>query len=200
MTRVSWVALVLSCAAGAIASAQEPPVTSPVEALRRGGLVIVMRHASSPRELPDEVTANRDNVSRERQLDQVGRDTATAMGRAVRRLNIPIGVVLSSPTYRALETVKSIGIVDPRPVVELGDGGQSMAGVTDAQAAWLRAKVTEAPAPGRNTLIVTHSPNLSRAFPEWSAVADGESVVVRPKGTAFEIVGRIPIDRWPQLK
>lgn len=40
-----------------------------VAALREGGYVIVMRHASSPREEPDERTANADNVNRERQLD-----------------------------------------------------------------------------------------------------------------------------------
>src|SRR5665213_3607121 len=44
-----------------------------VKALRQGGYVIVMRHASSPREVPDQKIANADNVNRERQLDEAGR-------------------------------------------------------------------------------------------------------------------------------
>ena len=73
------------------------------KALQKGGYIIVMRHASSPREAPDKQTANPDNVKPERQLDQEGRTSATAMGKALRELKIPIGDVLSSPTYRALE-------------------------------------------------------------------------------------------------
>src|ERR1039457_3284734 len=76
-----------------------------VKALRQGGYVIVMRHASSPREVPDKQTANPDNLKPERQLDEIGRTTAAAMGKALRDLKIPIGEVYSSPTYRALETV-----------------------------------------------------------------------------------------------
>src|SRR5499427_3466980 len=77
-----------------------------VKALQKGGYVLVMRHASSPREVPDKQAANPDNSKPERQLDEVGRGTAIAMGKALRDLKIPIGNVLSSPTYRALETVR----------------------------------------------------------------------------------------------
>jgi phosphohistidine phosphatase SixA len=199
MKRLIVTALVTVAAVGA-ASAQDTSDAQLVEALRRGGLVIVMRHASSPREQPDAATANPDNTTRERQLDRTGRDTATAMGAALRALKIPVGAVLTSPTYRARETVKYIGLSNPTAATELGDGGQSMAGASEAQAAWLRTRAATRPAAGTNTLIVTHSPNLTSAFPAWGAVADGESVVVRPDGTSFEIVGRIPIERWPSLK
>ena len=43
-----------------------------VASLRQGGCVLVMRHASSPREAPDRQTANSDNVKMERQLDERG--------------------------------------------------------------------------------------------------------------------------------
>lgn len=55
-----------------------------VDALRRGGYVIVMRHASSPCDTPDARTAHADNVDRERQLDDAGRLSAAAFGRGVR--------------------------------------------------------------------------------------------------------------------
>src|SRR5580700_8592874 len=76
-----------------------------VKALRQGGYVIVMRHASSPREAPDRQIANADNVNLERQLDEAGRASAIALGSALGQLKIPIGEVFTSPTYRALETV-----------------------------------------------------------------------------------------------
>jgi hypothetical protein len=127
--------------------AQEHEAQKLVTELQSGGYVLVMRHASSPRQAPTSATANPDNSKLERQLDHAGREGATAMGDA------------------------------------------------------LRAKVTEVPRSG-NTLLVTHQPNLSRAFPDWGAtVMDGETVVVHPDGKGgFAVTGRIRIEDWPQLK
>ncbi len=184
-----------------VADAQSLSSSELVAALRRGGYVLVMRHASSPREAPNKETANADNRKLERQLDEAGRTGATAMGQALRGLKIPIGAVFTSPTYRALETVKFAQLANATRIVQLGDGGQSMQGVAEAQAAWLRAKVTQAPTRG-NTIVVTHMPNLARAFSEWgSGVSDGETVVLRPdeKGGAT-LVGRVKIEEWSRLR
>jgi hypothetical protein len=67
---------------------------------------------------------------------------------------------------------------------------------TDAQADWLRTRVNQLPA-GTSTIIVTHMPNISRAFAAWGAVGDGEAVIV---GAGGRVVGRIKIDEWPRLK
>jgi len=171
-----------------------------VTALRDGGYVIVMRHASSPRETPDKQAANPDNVKLERQLDATGRAGATAMGQAFIDLKIPIGEVFTSPTYRAMETVRLAKLPNPQPREELGDGGQSMQGTSVSQGAWLKEKVTR-PTTGTNIVIVTHMPNLALAFPEWGAVADGEAVVLRPDGKGgATIVARIKIEDWSRLR
>ena len=191
-------ALVLVAAAAHAQTLSGPAL---VKALQQGGYVIVMRHTSSPREAPAKAAANPDNVNAERQLDQEGRDTAIAMGQALRDLKIPIGDVLSSPTYRALETVKYARLGTARTFAELGDNGQSMSGGTAAQAAWLRMRVTQFPS-GANTVVVTHFPNLTGAFPQWAAgVADGEALVLGPdgKGGAM-LVARVKIDEWTKLK
>jgi phosphohistidine phosphatase SixA len=186
--------------AAGVSSAQTGPSPGLVAALQKGGYVLVMRHASSPREVPTAATANPDNPKLERQLDQPGRTGATEMGQALRALKIPIGDVFSSPTYRALETVKFAQLGNAMPVNELGDRGQSMQGIGEADAAWLRAKAAQAPSRG-NTFIVTHMPNLTAAFPAWGAVADGEAVVVRPDGKGgTTVAGRIKIEEWPRLK
>jgi phosphohistidine phosphatase SixA len=171
-----------------------------LQALRKGGYVIVMRHTSSPRDVPDKKSANPDNTKPERQLDAEGRATATAMGKALRDLKIPIGEVFTSPTYRALETVRYAQLGTPHPVEELGDNGQSMQGGTEAQAAWLRQKVTQFPS-GTNTILVTHFPNIRGAFPQLTDVADGEALVYGPDGKGgAALLARIKIDQWAGLR
>lgn len=170
--------------------------------LRAGGYVIVMRHASSPRTPPDPGQADPDNIQLERQLDEPGRASARAMGAALRRLRIPIGRVLSSPTFRALQTVRLAQLAPPKTYVQLGDAGQSMRpDATGARAVWLRAKVAEHPAAGTNTFIVTHFPNINEAFADAAAgLGDGEALVFHPDGHgAASFVGRVKIEDWPRL-
>jgi phosphohistidine phosphatase SixA len=173
-----------------------------VLALRAGGYVIVMRHASSPPTPPDPAQADADNVQHERQLDEAGRTSARAMGEALRRLRIPVGQVLSSPTYRALDTVRLAQLGQPKTYSELGDAGQTMqADPSGRRAAWLRAKVAESPPAGANTIIVTHSPNVIEAFgKDATELAEGEALVFRPDGRGrASLVGRIKISDWPRL-
>ena len=102
-----------------------------VKSLQAGGHVIVMRHASSPNEIPK--TPNPDNTPPQRQLDEIGRTTTTAMGEALRRLKVPIGEVMTSPTYRARETARRIGFQNPKSANELGEGSGSMQAVSKEQ-------------------------------------------------------------------
>jgi phosphohistidine phosphatase SixA len=176
--------------------------TSLVRHLRQGGYVLLMRHAHSPSAPPHRSMANPDNVNLERQLDEVGRETARSMGQAIKKLRIPVGAVLSSPTYRALETVRLAGLGHPQTFPQLGDGGQSM--MRDAvtgEAAWLRTKVSEPPKAGSNTVIVTHMPNIQAAFPqEATGLADGEALVFRPSGQGqADLISRVKIEDWPKL-
>jgi phosphohistidine phosphatase SixA len=171
-------------------------------AIRTGGYVILMRHASSARNPPDAGTANADNPIRERQLDEVGRSSAQALGEALRQLRVPIGQVLSSRTYRALETIKFAKLGPATTFPQLGDSGQSMiSDKSGARGAWLRAKTAESPAPGKNTLIVTHYPNILEAYPRDSVgLADGEALILHPDGRgAAQLFARIRIDEWSHL-
>jgi phosphohistidine phosphatase SixA len=183
---------------GATASAQVVARDDLAAALREGGYVIVMRHASAPRALPDETTANPDNVNRERQLDEAGRRDATAMGAALRDAEIPVSEVLSSPTYRAVETGRRMGMSDIRLVDELSNEGMRESG--EALAEWLRANV-EMPPVGGNRLLITHGPNVSGAFPDDAAgMEEGEALIFQPAGDANAmIVARLRITDWADL-
>jgi phosphohistidine phosphatase SixA len=167
-----------------------------IKSLQAGGHVIVMRHASSPRDVPP--NPNADNVPPERQLDEKGRSAATAMGDALRRLKIPLGEVMTSPTYRARETARLARLPNPRSATELGEGPQSMQGaVAPAQTEWLQKKVTEFRR-GTNTVLLTHVPNITAAFPgETPAAVEGEAFVFGPDGKGgARVVGRIKIEEW----
>jgi phosphohistidine phosphatase SixA len=149
--------LALSFALFGVAVAE--PLSKPalLASLRHGGLIILMRHASAPTVAPDAAHANKDNASAERQLDDSGVASARAMGEALRRLRIPIGSVLSSPTYRALETVKYAQLGKAVTLPELADGGASMqADPTGSHARSLTALADKAPTRGTDTVIITH--------------------------------------------
>jgi phosphohistidine phosphatase SixA len=191
--------LLALCAAGGDASLTGRDLT---RALQQGGYVILMRHASSPLIPPDPAQAAPDNLHHERQLDEVGRTSARALGDAFHRLRIPIGQVLSSPTYRALETARLADVGAAQSNAQLGDSGQSMAAdPTGTRGAWLRGEVAQVPNAGTNTLIITHAPNIKEAFPTESAnLEDGEALIFRPDAHGHaSLVARVKIQDWPRL-
>ena len=195
--RGTCVALLIACLVG-VSGAQTPPVPALITSLQAGGYVIVMRHASSPRDVPP--NPNPDNVPPERQLDEKGRTTTSAMGDALRRLKIPIGEVMTSPTYRARETARLARLLNPKPVPELGEGAGTMQAVSPAQTEWLLKKVKEFPR-GTNTVLITHVPNITAAFPDATpAAVEGEALVFGPDGKGgARLVGRIKIEEWPSF-
>jgi len=186
--------------AAGIADTQQLQGKALVRALRRGGYVIVMRHASSPQSPPTKENADSQNSHLERQLDENGRAMATVFGNALRSLKIPVGQVLSSPTYRALETAQYAQLPTPRTVPELGDNGRSMQNSNESQSAWLQKQVAEFPR-GSNTIIITHQPNIAAAFPQWSVnLSDGEALIFGSDGKGgAKLIARVKIDAWSKL-
>jgi phosphohistidine phosphatase SixA len=185
--------------------AQDTPARSGdaalVQALRAGGLVLVMRHANSPRELPTARTATPGNTKLERQLDDAGVRAATTVGEGLLAVRVPIGRVLSSPTFRTLETARLAKLPGVTAVEELGENARSMAGITEAQAKWLRAQAATRPGTG-NTVLITHQPNVATAFPAWGEmVTEGEIIALRPDGRGGStVVGRIRVEDWARLR
>jgi phosphohistidine phosphatase SixA len=123
------------------------------------------------------------------------------MGEAIRRLRIPIGEVLTSPTYRARETARLAGLPNPRSAEELGEIPGPMLPASKAQTDWLQKKARDLPR-GTNTVLVTHVPNVSAAFPDaLPAVDQGEALVFGPDGKGgVRLAGRIKIEEWSALQ
>ena len=165
-----------------------------VTALQEGGHVIVMRHASSPRQAPDAERANAGNANLERQLDANGRETAKTMGESLQRLGIPVEAVLSSPAYRSVETGREMGFGEVTLVAELSNEG-----IMAVNGAWLAENVTMG-TDGGNRILITHGPNIRSAFPEAATGMDeGESWIFRPSDNGAELLGRLKIESWNNL-
>jgi phosphohistidine phosphatase SixA len=196
---LKWLVLAFALAAGMPASAQMVSGPALMNALRQGGYVLVMRHASSPAMPPAKEAADPENVKLERQLDSMGKDSARAMGEAMKTLRIPVGDVFASPTFRVQQTVKLAALGNARIAPELGEDAAGMQGNTEAaRTAWLKAKVAEAPRAGTNMVLVTHSPNITAAF--GVNAAEGETVIFHPDGHGgTQQVARLQIGDWPAL-
>ena len=189
----SLVLLVAAC--GAV---DEPEMVRPlvgaelVEALRDGGHVLYLRHTETPEDGTDEPGSLGD-CSRQRNLNNAGRADARALGEAVRALDVPVGEVLASPYCRTVETaelafgraVTEDGLLTPTP--------DTRGRTTRA----LRELLSTEPEDGKNTVLVGHLTNLrllSTATPD-----EGETVVLRPDGEGFLLVGSVPPQGWQEL-
>ena len=187
---------------GAYAHAEMMSGKPLVEALKKGGYVLIMRHASSPMTLPTKATADPGNDQLERQLDQAGKTSAEAMGKAIRALHIPLVDAIASPAFRARETARLAGFSKIMTFRELGEGEKGMhAKISDKQAEWLRKRAEELPPKGTDTLVVTHTPNIKAAFGDEAAgIASGEALVFKPDGKGqTKLVARIKMGDWPTL-
>ena len=190
-------ALMVVGLAGSAKAQMLVPGSNLINGLRQGGFVLVMRHANSPAQPPAKGAADPENVKLERQLDQTGRADAQKLGAAMRALRIPVGEVFSSPTYRALQTIKLAGFGQPRIFADLDENAAGMAAnVESARVAWLKSKIGETPRAGTNTIIVTHAPNIKDTFDVDAAA--GEAIVFKPDGKGgAQPVARIKVGEWP---
>ena len=82
-----------------------PAADSGWEALRAPGSVVVLRHSYAPGSF-DPPDARLDDCSTQRNLDETGRAQARRIGEAFRQHGIAVGLVLSSPRCRCLDTAR----------------------------------------------------------------------------------------------
>jgi broad specificity phosphatase PhoE len=75
------------------------------EALRTPGAVVVLRHSYAPGSF-DPPDSRLDDCSTQRNLDESGRAQARRVGEAFRQQGIAVGVILSSPRCRCLDTAR----------------------------------------------------------------------------------------------
>jgi broad specificity phosphatase PhoE len=170
-----------------------------VNALRGGGYVIVFRHGATNRDQADTDPLNPGNVAKQRLLSDKGREVAQQVGAAYRKLGIPLGEVYTSVFNRAVETGKLVSGHDVVSTLDFTEGGLVVTPIeNDRRAEALKKIAATKPAPGKNTLIVTHKPNILDAFgKDWFEVREGEATVFRPDGSGKAVpVARVQAADW----
>lgn len=196
---VGWLLLLVLALGTGAAAAQGADLGELAARLRAGGHVIVFRHGATNRDQADTDPLHPSNVASQRRLSDAGRDVARQVGQAFRKLGIPIGRTFTSQFDRAVETGRPIGQGEVTTTVDLTEGGLVVSPIeNDRRAAALKAMAAAPPEPGRNTLIVTHKPNILDAFGrDWFEVREGEASIFEPDGTGFaRLVARVQAADW----
>jgi broad specificity phosphatase PhoE len=94
-------------------------------ALKQGGHVMVFRHGATNRDMADTDPLNVDdpnNVTKQRQLSERGRQVAHDINGAFKTLQIPIGAVYTSKFYRAVETGRLISGKEVTATADISEG------------------------------------------------------------------------------
>jgi len=184
------------------ATAQTTDLKSLVASMQQGGYVIVFRHGATNRDQADTDPLNLDNVAKQRQLSEQGRQVARDVGAAFKSLQIPLGKVYTSRFYRAVETGKLVSGKEVTPLADISEGGLVVTPIeNDRRTEALRKLIATLPERGANTLIVSHKPNIVDALgKDWFDVKEGEASVFRPDGGGkYVLAGKLQAVQWLEL-
>lgn len=152
-----------------------------LERLRAGGLVLFVRHfhkampegsRDALRKRHEDLTpADLADCQQQHLLSDFGAARAREVGEAVRALGIPIGVVLSSPYCRCLDSARALAGREPDAVhMELGSR------LPSSGTRGLEALLEKVPEGGRNTWIFGHGDATT-----WTSyLPEGGALVFEP--------------------
>jgi phosphohistidine phosphatase SixA len=199
--------LVLTLSAPGLAQvpvSQESVIRDPnqlVQLLRAGGYNIVVRHGATFSDQADTDPFNFDNVAKQRNLNDKGKQLAKAFGEAIRRLALPVGEVYTSKFNRAYETAVLAGFRDIEPTLDLTEGGLVVTpDENNRRAEAFRKMLAQVPDKGKNNFLITHKPNIVDALgKDWFDVKEGEASIFKPEGGKYRLLARVQMEDWPKL-
>ena len=158
--------------------------------LRRGGNVILMRHASTLPGPGDPPGLRLDDCSTQRNLSDAGRDEARRIGERLKRERVPVAKVYTSPWCRCRDTAMlAFGkSEDWTPLASVFDAPDRDREYTESVRK--RIGTYSSREMKGNVVMVTHNVNIASLTK--LSVAPGEMVVVRPDGCCgLRVVGRL---------
>jgi phosphohistidine phosphatase SixA len=195
---ISLLALATGCAAWPFGRPRQPadPVAL-VDALRAGGYVVYLRHTNTEFWHGDAARVVLEDCATQRNLSDAGREQARAIGVGMARLLVPVGEVRSSPYCRCAETAR---LAFDRVLLDTDlatlDGAD--AAQRDKRETALRRLLSTRPAPGTNTVLVSHLDNFVAV--DGAKLGAGEAAVVRPLPEGgFQLIARVPADAWSTM-
>jgi phosphohistidine phosphatase SixA len=159
-------------------------------ALRAGGHVALIRHASTEPGLGDPKGYRLDDCATQRNLSAPGREESRAIGERFRREGVTVGKVYTSPWCRCRDTAtEAFGKTeDWEALGSFFDEPHREPGLTERVKQRIGGYSTRRP---RGTVVmVTHNVNIA-ALTKLS-VGTGDIVVVRPDGCCgLKVVGQV---------
>jgi phosphohistidine phosphatase SixA len=194
-----WCAAVLLAFFAVCTYAQTIDMKTLVGALQQGGYVIVFRHGATNREQADTDPLHHDNIAQQRLLSAKGKEVAQQVGEAFKALGIPLGEVYTSKFNRVVETGKLVSGSDVTSTLDITEGGLVVTPIeNDRRAEALKKMAGTVPEVGKNTLIVTHKPNIIDAFgKDWFEVKEGEASIFKPDSAGKAVlVARVQAVDW----
>jgi broad specificity phosphatase PhoE len=194
----------LSAMLAVATSTRSPAAASDQEiaqALRTGGLVIVLRHGATFADKADTDPLNFDNIAAQRNLNDKGKMLAKQFGDSLHQVGVPVGKVYTSKYNRGYETAVLAGFKDIEKTADLTEGGLvASPNENNRRAEAFRALLATPPQAGTNTILVTHYPNIIAALgKDWFDVKEGEASIFRPENGSYKLLARIQMDEWPRI-
>ncbi|HEY6897591.1 MAG TPA: histidine phosphatase family protein [Rhodocyclaceae bacterium] len=183
------------------AEAAEPPLVplnQVLEELRQGGLVIYLRHTATDTSPASSNPEDSANCETQRKLSPQGHNDAVLIGKAIKALRIPIDKVIAGPYCRTRDTAQlAFGsyVTNPDLAFVLGTDIKE----TQRRAEALRRLLATPPAPGSNTVLISHSANLFEAAGIF-AKPEGAAYVFRPQAEGrFVPLARVLPEDWGEV-
>jgi len=189
-------------------STQAPPLAGSIgetqilaEALRAGGYVILVRHGATFSNQADTDPFNLADPTKQRNLNDKGKELAKAFGAAIRSAGVPIGEVYTSQFNRAYETAVLAGFKDIETTADLSEGGLVVTpDENNRRAKALRDLLAKAPDKGKNNILITHKPNIVDALgKDWFDAKEGEASIFKPDGGKYGLIVRVQMEDWPKI-
>ena len=159
--------------------------------LQQGGQVLFIRHATTTPGVGDPEGFRLNDCRTQRNLSEAGRAEAKRLGEALRKRQVAVGEVLSSPWCRCIDTGElAFGRVDQRWTALGNLFGRSEA--AQAQVREMRARVSAYK--GKPNLVLLSHGSTAVALTGVSP-AQAEIIVLTPLGgEKFRVAGRLKAD------
>ncbi|KST61884.1 hypothetical protein BC008_07415 [Mastigocoleus testarum BC008] len=171
-----------------------------LNALKKGGYVIYIRHTQTEKDYADQVKAVMGNCSTQRVLSEVGWKQAKSIGEAFRKYDIPVNKVISSQYCRAWQTADlAFGRYEKNGDLNFPKAED----YTPEQVAQMKARLapmlTAVPQQGKNTAIVGHD-DLFEAATGIYPDPQGMAYIIKPDGKgSFELIANMLPKEWKNL-
>ena len=194
-----WFMCVLTCLVSTYAAAQTVDMQALVSVMKQGGYVIVFRHGATNRDQADTDPLHLDNIAKQRLLSEQGKRVAMQVGEAFKRLGVPLGKVYTSKFNRAVETGRLMSGREVTSTLDVTEGGLVVTPIENGRRAEALKKMAgNVPEAGKNTLIVTHKPNIMDAFgKDWFDVKESEASIFKPDSSGKAVlVARVQAADW----